>query len=210
MRDVTDNVTGDLPGVEMKRGRGRPRKAHAMSNAERQAAFRARRKAEQPADRSVTVTKMPAEVDAYDECRLEVDALRAELAGLRRQVELAEGERNKAFELADLKCDQHLEALAEVQRLKRVVESERALANRAMKNPVTSNAKGPSAEEWIALVAVAMKGKTQKTRNALHDTAEYDAVLRACWNLDAQRRALRVAVLGQEVVARSEGLSLKL
>ncbi|SPD67822.1 conserved protein of unknown function (plasmid) [Cupriavidus taiwanensis] len=81
MRDVTDNRTGELEVGEVKRVRGRPRKANAMSNAERQAAYRARRRA------SVTVTKSaPAprlivdQVDAYDECRLEVDALHAELA----------------------------------------------------------------------------------------------------------------------------------
>ncbi len=87
MRDVTDNVTGELPGVEHKRGRGRPRKAHAMTNAERQAAFRARRKALQPVDaksvtKRMTVTEMLSDVDAYDDCRVEVDALREELARL--------------------------------------------------------------------------------------------------------------------------------
>ncbi|WP_247318439.1 hypothetical protein [Ralstonia pseudosolanacearum] len=89
MRDVTDNVTVDLPGMEQKRGRGRPRKAHAMTNAERQAAYRARRRAQQPADRSVTVTKMPADVDAYDECRLEVDQLREQLDEARREKDIA-------------------------------------------------------------------------------------------------------------------------
>ncbi|SOY73025.1 hypothetical protein [Cupriavidus taiwanensis] len=81
MRDVTDNRTGELEVGEAKRGRGRPRKANAMSNAERQAAYRARRRA------AVTVTKnlsaprlIVDQVDAYDECRLEVEALRAELA----------------------------------------------------------------------------------------------------------------------------------
>ncbi|WP_223270523.1 DNA-binding protein [Ralstonia pseudosolanacearum] len=89
MRDVTDNVTVDLPGMEQRRGRGRPRKAHAMTNAERQAAYRARRKAQQPVDRSVTVTKMLADVDAYDECRLEVDQLREQLDEVRREKEIA-------------------------------------------------------------------------------------------------------------------------
>ncbi|MGC0014542.1 hypothetical protein ACPPTR_03415 [Ralstonia pseudosolanacearum] len=89
MRDVTDNVTVDLPGMEQKRGRGRPRKAHAMTNAERQAAYRARRRAQQPADRSVTVTKMPADVDAYDECRLEVEQLREQLDEARREKDIA-------------------------------------------------------------------------------------------------------------------------
>lgn len=118
MRDVTDNVTGELAGLEQKRGRGRPSTGHAKSNAERQAAYRARRQAERAADRSVTVTKKLANVDAYDECRLEVEQLRvellakqeqvgmlidyqeelaAELVGVRRQVEMAEAERSKAF-----------------------------------------------------------------------------------------------------------------
>ncbi|BCL94604.1 hypothetical protein ACNRBV_19720 [Ralstonia pseudosolanacearum] len=118
MRDVTDNVTVDLPGMEQKRGRGRPRKAHAMTNAERQAAYRARRRAQQPADRSVTVTKMPVEVDAYDECRLEVERLRAELVALRLKAERHEVERNNVFALADLKEDQRQEALAEVEGLR--------------------------------------------------------------------------------------------
>ncbi|NKA89534.1 hypothetical protein GO305_03146 [Ralstonia solanacearum] len=103
MRDVTDNVTVDLPGMEQRRGRGRPRKAHAMTNAERQAAYRARRKAQQPVDRSVTVTKMLADVDAYDECRLEVDQLREQLDEARREKEIAwrvmREQRDKAEEL---------------------------------------------------------------------------------------------------------------
>ncbi|NJZ70657.1 hypothetical protein NQS38_15845 [Ralstonia pseudosolanacearum] len=103
MRDVTDNVTVDLPGMEQRRGRGRPRKAHAMTNAERQAAYRARRKAQQPVDRSVTVTKMLADVDAYDECRLEVDQLREQLDEARREEEIAwrvmREQRDKAEEL---------------------------------------------------------------------------------------------------------------
>lgn len=51
MRDVTDNQTGGLEVGEVKRGRGRPRKADAMTNAQRQAAYRARRRSE-----SATVT----------------------------------------------------------------------------------------------------------------------------------------------------------
>ncbi len=79
MRDVTDNRTGELAVGEIKRGRGRPPKPNAMSNAERQRAYRARRRAN-----VVTVTKSSFarvdQIDAYDECRLEVEALRAELA----------------------------------------------------------------------------------------------------------------------------------
>jgi len=80
MRDVTDNVTGELE-VMVKRGRGRPRKEGALTNAQRQAAYRAR-KANIRNSRDVTLSVSQAStlVDTYDECRLEVEDLRAELA----------------------------------------------------------------------------------------------------------------------------------
>ncbi|WP_425219091.1 hypothetical protein [Ralstonia solanacearum] len=130
MRDVTDNVTGELSGVEQKRGRGRPRKAHAMSNAERQAAFRARRKAQQPVEaksvtKRMTVTEMLSDVDAYDECRFEVESLRGELADLKvrcarlqKELDLTIQERGKAYDLADFKEDQRQELVAELDALK--------------------------------------------------------------------------------------------
>ena len=85
MRDVTDNRTGELEMGEVKRGRGRPRKAGALTNAQRQAAYRARQR------QSVTVTKnalaprlVVPQVDAYDECQIELEALREEVRALRR------------------------------------------------------------------------------------------------------------------------------
>jgi len=68
--------------VAEKRGRGRPRKPDAMTNAQRQAAYRARRKA---AGSVVTVTKNAAVcADGYDELVLECDRLRELLAQARR------------------------------------------------------------------------------------------------------------------------------
>ncbi len=134
MRDVTDNVTGDLPGVEMKRGRGRPRKAHAMTNAERQAAFRARRKAEQPSDRSVTVTKKVAEVDAYDDCQEQVDALRFELAETVQahnqvvaQLDEARREKDIAWRVMREKRDRAEELEREVLQLKKRLLQEKSV-----------------------------------------------------------------------------------
>ena len=75
-----------LPSVTEKRGRGRPRKENALSNAQRQAAFRARHKGQA---KPVTVTKNVA--DAYDDLVIENERLREELARLRRQVESAGG-----------------------------------------------------------------------------------------------------------------------
>lgn len=66
-----------LPVTE-KRGRGRPRKSDAMTNAQRQAAFRARHKADV---KPVTVTK-----NEYDALALECERLRKELAQARRAV----------------------------------------------------------------------------------------------------------------------------
>lgn len=77
--------------VTEKRGRGRPRKADSLTNAQRQAAFRARRKA---AGESVTVTKkIPAVSDGYDELVLENDRLREELTRVRREL----AEQRQAF-----------------------------------------------------------------------------------------------------------------
>src|SRR6266404_2812274 len=76
-----------LPVTE-KRSRGRPRKSDAMTNAQRQAAFRARHKAD---EKPVTVTK-----NEYDALALECERLREELAKARRAVE----ERPRASESA--------------------------------------------------------------------------------------------------------------
>ena len=66
-----------LPVTE-KRGRGRPRKPDAMTNAQRQAAFRARHKTD---EKPVTVTK-----NEYDALTLECVRLREELAQARREI----------------------------------------------------------------------------------------------------------------------------
>ena len=72
-----------LPSVTEKRGRGRPRKESALSNAQRQAAFRARHKGEA---KPVTVTKNVA--DAYDDLVIENDRLREELAAVQAALRL--------------------------------------------------------------------------------------------------------------------------
>ena len=45
MRNVTNNETAQSANQESKRGRGLPRKPDAMSNAQRQAAYRQRQRA---------------------------------------------------------------------------------------------------------------------------------------------------------------------
>ncbi|MDB0570274.1 hypothetical protein LBW59_05720 [Ralstonia solanacearum] len=180
MRDVTDNVTGELPGVEQKRGRGRPRKAHAMTNAERQAAFRARRKVQQPVEgksvtKRMTVTEMLSDVDAYDECRLEVDALRAELVATRRQVELAEVERNKAFAEND--------ELRKALRLSREERNDavKELTNKLADSKSVTPSNGNSSDRVVLqlvlqLLALACKGKKAAGRVELLKSAPVDGI----------------------------------
>ncbi|ARK49169.1 hypothetical protein [Burkholderia pseudomallei] len=87
-QEDTKTIPLPLDPVTEKRGRGRPRKqGGAMTNAQRQAAYRARNKA---IGNPVTVTKnIPAAADGYDELVLENDRLREELAQVRRDLEAA-------------------------------------------------------------------------------------------------------------------------
>src|SRR5579864_7509201 len=79
---ANDKVTGTAE----KRGRGRPRKPDALSNAERQAAWRARHG---PRTKSVTVTKnTPPPAEAHDALARECEQLRGELARERGELEV--------------------------------------------------------------------------------------------------------------------------
>ena len=80
---ANDKVTG----TPEKRGRGRPRKPDALSNAERQAAWRARHGAR---TKSVTVTtNMTPPAQAQDVLIRECEQLRGELALAQRELEAA-------------------------------------------------------------------------------------------------------------------------
>ncbi|MDB0513002.1 hypothetical protein V4C85_00760 [Ralstonia solanacearum] len=191
MRDVTDNVTGELAGLEQRRGRGRPRKAHAMSNAERQAAYRARRQAERVADRSVTITKKLVDVDAYDECRVEVERLREQLDELRREKEIAlrvmREQRDKAEELG-----------RELFQLKRRVLQEKSVT--------PSNGNPVSFDVMLDLISLAAKANTFEQRRKVRDTVLwFDTFVRARLVSEAQMRAAGEAIYGErKVVTRKE------
>ncbi len=75
-----------LPSVTEKRGRGRPRKDNALSNAQRQAAFRSRHKGQA---KTVTVTTNVSSIaDGYDDLVLGNDRLREELAAAQAALRL--------------------------------------------------------------------------------------------------------------------------
>lgn len=94
-----DNRTIPLPlgTVTEKRGRGRPRKEGALTNAQRQAAYRVRHKTDA---KTVTVTKnIPAAADGYDELVIEADRLREELAAARAEALRLQSELQNAREV---------------------------------------------------------------------------------------------------------------
>ncbi|MFJ4290337.1 hypothetical protein ACIP1U_11180 [Cupriavidus sp. NPDC089707] len=132
MRDVTDNRTGELD-VEVKRGRGRPRKPDAMTNAQRQAAYRARHR------QSVTVTKnVPASLELAEgeisqliaesaELRAELDATKAELAEAHETIDELNGYVNARDRENDHLVEVHDELVA-VRRQLELAEQERTTA----------------------------------------------------------------------------------
>ncbi|CAH0447736.1 hypothetical protein LMG10661_03809 [Ralstonia syzygii subsp. syzygii] len=203
MRDVTDNVMVDLPGMEQKRGRGRPRKAHAMTNAERQAAFRARRKAEQPADRSVTVTKKVAEVDAYDDCQEQVDALRFELAETVQahnqvvaQLDEARREKDIAWRVMREQRDKAEELGREVLQLKKRLLQEKSVT--------PSNGNPVSFDTMLDLIALAAKANTVEQRQKVRETELWvESFVRSLLVSEAQMVAAGEAIHGdRKVVTR--------
>ncbi len=203
MRDVTDNVTVDLPGMEQKRGRGRPRKAHAMTNAERQAAFRARRKAEQPTDRSVTVTKKVAEVDAYDDCQEQVDALRFELAETVQahnqvvaQLDEARREKDIAWRVMREQRDKAEELGREVLQLKKRLLQDKSVT--------PSNGNPVSFETMLDLIALAAKANTFEQRQKVRDMELWvESFVRSQLVSEAQMEAAGEAIYGdRKVVTR--------
>jgi len=203
MRDVTDNVTGELD-VEVKRGRGRPRKEGALSNAQRQAAFRARRRAESV---TVSVTKTPRlvvdQVDAYDECRVEVDSLRVELVEARERIEalgiIADDLRGKL-------CQAEMERDAVIGWGVSRDEGKLKAAVRACGKTVTaSNGNPVPFQDMIELLLLASKARTQDQRDAILESGSFSAVFKNAgvssqelqaveWALSAGKRASQVGV----------------
>jgi len=86
MRNVTNNETAQSSNQESKRNRGRPRKPDAMSNAQRQAAYRQRQRA---ASINVTVTKNDGLPRQMQILRAELSEARHALTRLRLEQEQA-------------------------------------------------------------------------------------------------------------------------
>lgn len=198
MRDVTDNATGELD-VEVKRGRGRPRKADALTNAQRQAAYRARKR------NAVTVTEnTPAP-------RLEVDVLHAELAVAHKMIDELQAQvgrlqdvrkRDRGQERQAKTGGGHAELMAERNQLQQQVAMltdradllERQASAAAQSKSVTRNENPVSFAVMVELLTRASKASTRAERQAIFETSTWtDGVVRADTS-DDQVHQVRVAI----------------
>src|SRR5471032_3087897 len=144
MRNVTNIGTAQAANPETKRGRGRPRKPDAMSNAQRQAAYRRRQRA---ASINVTVTKNDGPPHQMQILRAELSEARHALTQLcleqQQAPTAAESDRREALVLR-----------------KRLARAEAALS--AVKATPAGNERGPSFEVMLKLLAMACTRKPLK------------------------------------------------
>jgi hypothetical protein len=152
MRNVTNNETARAGNQEAKRGRGRPRKPDAMSNAQRQAAYRQRQRA---ASINATVTN-------NDGLPHHMQILRAELSEARHalnQLRLAQEQASAAAE------SDRRQALV---LRKRLARAEAALS--AVKATPAGNERGPGFEVMLKLLAMACTRKPLKAQLAIRES----------------------------------------
>lgn len=185
MRDVTDNRTGELSVGEVKRGRGRPRKENALSGAERQAAYRARRKASV----SVTVTengpvltrRQADQAEASDEYR----ALKAELAEARKTIDQLNdalrglrSERDALWRGVEEAQAAHGRADAARAKLERDYNQLEAAANKVAPKSVTGNGNSQGFDLAVQLLHLAMAGKTHRQLMKVVQSATWQNALK--------------------------------
>ncbi len=177
MRNVTKNTRGKTSLKEVKRGRGRPRKPDAMTNAQRQAAYRERKRAEPI---KVTVTKNGG-------AEAELQVLRAELAQARDALRL---EQEKALAAA-----QTHERRASVLR-KRLALAEEELPR--LKARLKGNESGPAFGVMLQLLAMACVRKSVNAQIAIRDSEIWQkGVVHASHVTDEQMKRLGTALEGK-------------
>lgn len=199
MRDVTDNRTGELD-VEAKRGRGRPPKADAMSNAERQAAFRARKRAERvsPMHRAVVDEQGLQDVaeleDQMAELRAELDATKAELAEAHETID----ELNDELIPLRVAVDRLNFEVADQDRLLSQAINERDVARNAAKTvTVGGNGNPVDFDYMVELVDRVRKARTWQQRHAISELPGWERfTVRA---LPGMRNALWNAMTGDKL-----------
>jgi hypothetical protein len=176
MRNVTIN-TGKSVLIEAKRGRGRPPKPGALTNAQRQAAYRARKR-DDPSK---------AEEAKSGGSNIEMRGLRADLVRTRESLRL---EQENA--LAAAKSHERQTALLR----KRVVLVEEEL--RHLKENLKASEGGPAFEVMLQLLAMACVRKSVNAQIAIRDSDIWKkGVVRAPNVTDEQMKRLAAALEGK-------------
>ena len=176
MRNVTINAAKpDLTGT--KRGRGRPRKPDALTNAQRQAAYRARKRDELSKEDKAK----PAGTNS------EVCALRAELSQIRDALVI---EQEKTITLAKT----HERQAASLR--KRAALTEEELSR--LKATGRSNKDGPGFEVMLQLLAMACVRKSVNAQIAIRDSDIWKkGVVRASNVTEEQMKRVSAALAGK-------------
>jgi hypothetical protein len=176
MPNVTINA-GKSVLIEAKRGRGRPPKPDALANAQRQAAYRARKRNE----------PLKADEANSGESNAEIRCLRADLVQTRETLRL---EQENA--LAAAKTHERQAALFR----KRVVLVEEEL--RHLKANLKANEGGPTFEVMLQLLAMACVRKSVNAQIAIRDSEIWKkGVVRASNVTDEQMKRLAAALEGK-------------
>lgn len=123
MKQATDNQTMELPMPGAKRGRGRPPTGTAMTNAQRQAAFKARKKANPAPQEKNDAWPWPAHREQLESA---LKAAQSKIEGLEKENALLVAERAAAFKIAT-------QAQVEIGKLKAGKDNADKLASHALK-----------------------------------------------------------------------------
>lgn len=167
MRDVTEKTVATKQAAQKpKRGRGRPKKPDALTNAQRQAAYRARHAKSVTVTESLAPPASPPAPATNEALRKELDAARSIIADLEAQKARIQGELYEAN-----------------QKLARAEERARKSVTR---NENTDS--GDTLEMAMQLLEIACKRKTAQGRMQLYRSKAWSKVHDLALARDVYRR----------------------
>ena len=180
MRKVTNSPIAQPDAEHDRRGRGRPRKPDAMTNAQRQAAYRQRQRA---TSFNVTVTE-------NDDPAHHMQILRAKLSEVRHALVQLRHERDQLFAAAELHERQASGLRSQLAR----VEGELS----GLKTVTAGNERGPGFEVMLKLLAMACTRKPLKAQLVIRESDVWrNGVASASHVSDEQMKRVSAALAGR-------------
>lgn len=180
MRKVTNSPVAQPDAEHARRGRGRPRKPDAMTNAQRQAAYRQRQRA---ITFNVTVTTNSDPAD-------HIQILRAELSEVRHALVQLRHERDQLSAAAEL----HERQASGLRNQLARVEGELS----SLKAVTAGNERGPCFEVMLKLLAMACARKPLKAQLDIRESDVWrNGVASASHVSDEQMKRVSAALAGR-------------